>query len=207
MTNQQENTEKTLLQKIADQLLAAQREIDEFVVQIALGKAEAKEEFHHLKTEFRNRVHEFKLLLNEFPKGIVSPELSQKIDELELQLALGKVETVSQFEDQKEKILKALGKIETELKHWIGELESSPTFGHEIEKFKLKLEILRLRFSVKKLEVKDEFKSQMAKARQEIDQATTKARAKLAAGKRKYRDFSDEITLSYDHLKKAIKHL
>lgn len=207
MTKVKEPTGKTTLEKIAEQLLVAQKEIDEFVVQMALGKAEAKDEFEEIKKQFRARVHEFKLLLNDLPRHAMSPNIKQRIDELEVQLALGKAETKDQFEDQKNKLLKAINGIEAAVNKWIGELENSPTFGHEIEKFKLKLEILRLRFSLKKIEVKDEFKEQMAKTKKVIEKLSKKAHDKVAAQKIKYRDFSNEITQSYDHLKSAIRKL
>lgn len=207
MTKVKEPTGKTTLEKIAEQLLVAQKEIDEFVVQMALGKAEAKDDFEEIKKQFRARVHEFKLLLNDFPRHAMSPSIKQRIDELEVQLALGKAETKDQFEDQKDKLLKAINGIEAAVNKWIGELENSPTFGHEIEKFKLKLEILRLRFSLKKIEVKDEFKDQMSKTKEVIEKFSKKAHDKVAAQKIKYRDFSNEITQSYDHLKNAIRKL
>lgn len=202
-----ESPEKTMLEQIADHLLAAQREIDEFVIQIALGKAEAKEEFERVKKEFRMKVHEFKVLLSDFPEQAMSQELKQRMDELEVQLALGKADTKEQFDEQKKKLVRIISSIEAAVKSWFGQLESSPAFGHEIEIFKLKLEILRLRFNIRKFEIKDEFKEQMAKARREIEKVKIGAKNKFAGSKRKYQDFADEISLSYSHLKKAVNKL
>jgi len=77
-------------------------------------------------------------------------------------------------------------------------------FSHDIEKFKLKLEIIRLKFNLKKFEVKDAFKEGMSNARREIE---TGIRNKLKDGSSKYSDFQDEMSLAYKHLKKALSDL
>jgi len=95
--------EKPVLQKIADKLLGVQQELDELVGQFALGKAEGKEKFEEIKKEFRQRVSEFKKLLAAPAAGLLTPEARQKIEELEVQLALGKAESRELFEQQKRK--------------------------------------------------------------------------------------------------------
>lgn len=202
-----DDKENALLVKIADQLLVAQKEIDEFVLQVSLGKAEAREEFEKIKNEFRIKLREFRQLLDDFPHKVITPEVKQKIEELELQLALGKAETKDEFEKQKGNLTKAILSIENTIKVWMKDAEHSSTFDHEIEKFKLKLEILRLKFNLKKFEVKDDFREQMATTKREIEKIAELAKSKLKEGKMKYKDFTAEISNGYDQLKKAVKRL
>ncbi len=202
-----DDKKKKLLVKIADQLLIAQKEIDEFVLQVSLGKAEVREEFEKIKKEFRSKLDSFRQLLNDFPHKDITPEVRQKIEELELQLALGKAETKEEFEKQKASLTKTILSIENAIKDWLTDAEHTSNFDHEIEKFKLKLEILRLRFNLKKFEIKDDFTEQMTSAKREIEKITESAKSKWVERKMKYKDISKEIAKGYDQLKEAVKRL
>jgi len=67
MPTKKEDKDKPVLQRIADQLLVAQQEIDDLALQLALGKAEAREKFQEVKKEFRHHVAEFKILMKDMP--------------------------------------------------------------------------------------------------------------------------------------------
>ena len=86
-------------------------------------------------------------------------------------------------------------------------IQTPHVFVHEFEKFKLKLEILRLRFGLKKFEIKDDYHTKMSSARTEINNLTSGAREHLTKGKEKYDDFKDEVSLAYKHLRKAVESL
>lgn len=207
MPPKKEDTEKPVLQRIADQLLVAQQEIDDLALQLALGKAEAREKFQEVKKEFRHHVAEFKVLVKDMPGSLITPEVRQKIDELEVQLALGKAETKEEFETQKQKLTKTLEYIEHELREWFNETERNTHLGHEFQKFKLKMEILRLKLTLKKFELRDGFKDKMSTARREIEKMGINAKSAMATGKKKYTHFTGEVSTAYSHLKKAIKEL
>lgn len=198
--------ESNTFQKIARNILEAQKEIDELAVQLALGKAEAMEKFEEIKREFRTKVGELKLLLQESPNRLPA-DLRQKIEELEVQLALGKAESKEMFATQKKKILAAIHHLENELRIGVGKIKTPHYFAHEAEKFRLKLEILRLRFSLKKFEVKDEFREGMSNARREIEKMSKNVKGTLHQGREKYADLSDQVSQAYSHLKKAVKNL
>lgn len=207
MKDEIKNNEKPVLQKIADRLLSVQQELDELVVQFSLGKAEGKEKFEEIKKEFRQRVAEFKKLLDAPASSLLTPEARQKIEELEVQLALGKADTRELFEEQKKKILKTLSSVEDQIKTWIKSGKLPDDFSHEVEKFKLKLEIIRLKFNLKKFEVKDTFKEGMDDARIKIEKIASRVRSKVKDGSSKYNDFRDEMSMAYKHLKKALSEL
>ena len=207
MKEEMKTSQKPVLQKIADKLIGVQQELDELVVQFALGKAEGKEKFEEIKKEFRKRVSEFKDLLDDSVAGLLTSDIKQKLEDLEVQLALGKAESKDLFEEQKKKILKALSKVESEIRLLIDTARLPDNFSHDVEKFKLKLEIIRLKFNLKKFEMKDTFKEGMSDARREIEKITSGITSKLKDGSSKYSDFRDEMSLAYKHLKKALSDL
>jgi hypothetical protein len=112
----EETIEKTVLQQASEKLLKPQQEIDELAVQLALGRAEGKDEFELTKSEFRQQVKQLNDLLVKSSENTISPEVRAKIESLELQLALGKADSKEQFEEQKRKIVDALTALESKIK-------------------------------------------------------------------------------------------
>lgn len=198
---------KKILLSVADKLLAAQREIDELTVQLALGKAEARDKFNEIKKDFSEKVSELKMFLANIPSGLEMSVLRTKIDELEMHLIQGEVNTREAFEAQKENLLKATSALEKTLERKVPFTAELQHFIHEMEKFRVKLEILRLRFSLKKMELKNEFRNRMDQAKAYIGEQRTLLNDKIEEGKEKYEDFRDEIRLAYTHFRKALREL
>lgn len=203
----EETTETNILQKVTEKLLAAQQEIDELALQLALGKADARDKFEEIKSEFRLKVGELKNILANPAENYLSPEVKAKIEELELQLALGKADSKDLFEGQKKKIMNALTNLEEDIKKNWRRIKAPDFFVHEVEQFKLKMEILRLRFRLKKFDVRDDYRTRMQTVRREIKKMTTKAKDRINARQEKYDDFKFEISLAYKHIKNAVESL
>jgi len=199
--------EKPVLEKIAGKLMKAQQELDELVLQLSLGKAEAREKFEEIKKEFKAQVSELKQTFNNSSLKETGNKIKAMLEELELQLALGKADSVEIFEAQSKKILLALHELEHEIKERLPQTEEVNFFKYDIESFKLKLEILRLKLLLKNFEIKDVFKERMNDARNTIEKLKTSAKEKLGSGKGKYSDFKDEVQLAYKHLRKALESL
>jgi uridine phosphorylase len=174
---------------------------------LALGKAEAKDKFEEIKKEFSVQVGALKNLIETTSEKSLSPDVRAKIEALEVQLALGKAESKDHFEEQKKKIVKAITNVEEEIRKSWKKIQSPNFFVHEAENFKLKLEILRLRFGLKKFEMKADYRASMEAARREIEKLASGTKESLHKGKEKYDDFKDEISLAYKHLKKAVESL
>lgn len=198
---------KKILMSVADKLLAAQQEIDELTVQLALGKAEARDKFNEIKQDFREKVAELRVFLANIPSDLELSAVRAKIDELEMRLIQGEVNTREVFEAQKENLLKATSALEQTLERKVPFTRELQHFIHEMEKFKVKLEILRLKFSLKKMEVKNDFRIRMDEAKTYINELRTSMKEKVDEGKDKYEDFRDEIRLAYTHFRKALKEL
>src|SRR5688572_17762467 len=195
---------KNMLQAVGERLLTAQREIDELALQLALGKAEARDKFEEIKQEFRKQVSEQKNLLAKASENFISPEVRAKIEALEVQLALGEADTKDIFEGQKKKITKALTSVEDAIHEQWKKIQAPEFFSHEVEKFKLKLEILRLRFGLTKFEVREDYRTRMLNARKQIEKMVSIPVDKVNKGKTKYNDFKDEVSLAYKHIRRAV---
>lgn len=196
--------EPSILNRIGVKLLQAQQELDELTVQLALGKAEAHDKFEEVKLEFRMKVAEFRNQVREM-RDMIKPEVLQKLDELELKLALGRAESKEVYQEQKQKIKLALANLEHEWNQGIHKVDTD-FFIHEAEKFRLKLDILRLRFELKAFQVKDSYRSTTINVKRELEKIATRVQQKLHMGTR-YADFKDELSLAYEHLKKAVHEL
>ncbi|WP_299336397.1 hypothetical protein [uncultured Psychroserpens sp.] len=175
-------------------------ELEEFQVQAALGKAEAKDKYEEVKQKFNLFIHdsEFKI------KGIKEKieEVNTKFDELRVQLALGKAETKEAFKKQKKQLLATIHDIEVKIK-------TNDTLNRmyalaliEIEQFKIQLEILEQRFNEDKKKAKDTFE----KGKLDFNSFINSFKDKYGKKKKeetKFEHFQNEISEAFDHFKKA----
>ncbi|MCA6408047.1 MAG: hypothetical protein IM575_02880, partial [Cytophagales bacterium] len=151
-----------LLEKMAEGLLQAQQEIDELALQLSLGKSEAKEKLEEVKKEFIKGINTLKKSLQSALDQPIPLALKMKFEAVELQLQVGKVQSKESFDSQIKLLIVATIALEEEIRSLLHKMEVKGYFGHEIEKFLLKLEILRLKFGIKKFEIKEGFRSEMA---------------------------------------------
>lgn len=207
MKTMKNNLSKPLLVKLSDILVKTQQEVDELAVQFALGKAEASDKFEEIKDAARKRFLDLRntLILGAGDKEV--HDLRGKLDELELQFALGKAETLDFFEDQRTKISDAMHNIEAELniQKEFGKIKNF--YVAEIEDLKLKFDVLKKQFGTKNVDAGIFFKEKMVEAREEIDKLMAKAEDSVDELKEKYEDFTDEIKTAGKHIKKAIDAL
>lgn len=194
-----ENKEIHFVDKVIDALRKSAKELEEFQVKAALGKAEAHDKYEEVKKKFNQFIHdsEFKI------KGVKEKidELHTKFDELRVQLALGKAETKDVFKKQKKQLLSTIHDIEVKIK-------TNETLNRmyaltliEIEQFKIQLEILEQKFNKDKPETKDSFE----KSKNDFNSFIDKFKAKYTKKKEetKLEHFQNEIAEAFDHFKKA----
>lgn len=193
-----ETTTTSFIDKAINGLRAAAAELEEFQVQFALGKAEASDKYEEVKKKFSDIIHDAKQKLNN------TADLKNKFDELLLHLALGKAEAKEVFNEQKEKILKTIHEIENALKGSEIGMEFYLKLHSEIEKFKIKMEILRLRFELEKIDVKAEFESRKADFEKNVDTLKLKFMNKGFNAEKNWAHFCNEMSEAYIHLKKAV---
>lgn len=200
-----ETTTTPIADKIISGLRKAAVELEEFRVQAALGKAEAHDAYESAKKALNKYVHEVKGRFEnaKLAADQKSVELKTMFETLQVQLALGKADTKELFEAQVKKINKILGDIEVLIrKNKTAELYYAE-LQMEIEKFRIKLDILKLQFELRKIDVKEEFearKREFSKALSDIKDNLLKRETKA---ENTWENFKDEITDAYSHLKKV----
>jgi len=199
--------QESILLKIADNLIKAQQELDEFAVQLSLGKAEATEKFEEIKKELVTRLSSLKQIISSSNAASISEELKSKISMLQLELATGKTETKSSFDAQKKKIISAIYALEETIKEKLTSNESVHEIVNELEKFKIKLEILRLKFVLKKFELKTGFHSEMKEAGKKIEGILKTSKEKWHNTQKTYTDFRQDISEAYGHIRKAVNKI
>ncbi len=184
MDTQTKSTEKPILLNLAEKLVEAQRELDELVLQLALGKAEVRDKYEEIKNEFRYRVVNFKnTLLSRQAQGVYK-DIIARLDQLEDRLKSGNAESRERFVEEKKFILKTLRAIETEIKILLPDNLDIQYVKQEMEDFKLKLEILHLKLLLKRFTIKEELKSNTAEVRRRVSIVIDKARKKVLSGQR-----------------------
>lgn len=190
-------TTNSFIDKAINGLKMAAVELEEFQLQLTLGKAEASDKYEEVKRNFKTFIHESKGKLYES-----AHDLKQKMEELQLQLALGKAETKEVFNEQKKKILNAVQEIENILKT----PEDSGYYlklNNELQKFKIKMEILRLRFELGKLKTEEEFKAAKVDFVKKMDKVKSSFVEKESVVEENWNHFRTELSEAYLHLKKA----
>jgi hypothetical protein len=179
-------------------------ELEEFQVQMALGKAEAHEKFDELKKKFKGFINSTKQKISAGKAKVAA--LRTDFDELQVQLSLGKADSIEKYNEQKKKILFAISKIEKSMENKTAFLNTDldEKLRHEIEKFRIKMEVLKVQFELGKLDAKDEFEER----KHEFSEGITKLRLKFinrkkeAAKSRQLRH--SEMKKAYKNMKKAI---
>lgn len=198
--------QKPILVKIADQLLKDQQELDYLVVQLSLGKAEVKEEFEKAKSRMKNSLHEFKVELNsEIDKE--SAFLDCSLTDLENELDEGEAKTKELFLKQKKNILKKLDAVKIEIENNSNILKIANFFTSASIRTKLQLEILEKNFDKKKTELTEEYNQEMITAQEKTNDIIAKLKDKQEDVNLKWGNFKEEIHISYEHLRKAIHAL
>lgn len=194
--------QKSFTDLVIKGLKKAVTELEEFRVQAALGKAEARDMYEDLKKQFNHTAHELKLKAEKFKSELDqnSLKLRNAFESLQVQLALGKAETKETFEQQRKAIIKALNEIESIIKSNKTTNEYYITLLEEIEKFKIKLEILRLRFELKRMDVNAELEDRKNELKETVNSFKEKILNKENA---KMKHFSEEVSQAYAHIKKA----
>jgi hypothetical protein len=108
-----ETNTSPVIDKVVQGLKKAAEELEEFHVQVALGKAEALDKYEELKKTVDESIHSLKEKVLKHEKA---QELKGKLEELKLQFHLGKAETMDGIKEQKKRIGHGITEIENLLR-------------------------------------------------------------------------------------------
>lgn len=199
------SNQKSLTDVIIEGLKAAATELEEFRVQAALGKAEARDAYEDAKKKFRHFIHEAgqSFASSQSHAKDRLDELRAVFETLQVQLALGKAETREAFEEQRKKILQALHAIENFLENNGLTAEYYKLIHNEIAKFRIKLEILRLRYELNKMDAREEFEARKREFAIRFEKIKENLHEKEKGAEKMWDQFRQDIAEAYGDLKKA----
>lgn len=175
-------------------------ELEEFQVQLALGKMDALTKYEELKHRFNERMNEVK---NNVQKGQeLWEEFKIQLEELQVQLALGKAESLDRFKEERAKILAKIHDIEHKIKSHPMFINWYPEVMEEFEKLKLKLEVLEDFADGAKVRAQEE----ISKRKEQVFSLIEDIQERLKERNSKEFDwqvFQYEMSEAYSHMKKA----
>lgn len=194
-----------VIDSIIGGLKKAALELEEFQLQLALGKADTKDVYEKVKKDFNGYVHDARLYF-ESAKDLAKEraiQLKAIFETLQVQLALGKADTKEIFEEQMKKISATLNELEILIRKNETADEYYTKLQVEIEKFKIKLEILKLRYKLNKMDAANEFEIKKTEFLKKLSDIKARLDKKEEEVENKWEHFKEEITEAYTNLKKV----
>lgn len=171
------------------------QEIDELILQLDLGKAEAIDHVEKRKSELRDLAKEAQ---DKITHSETTAALHQKLDELKLQLALGRMESRDAVRDQREKIGSAIDGARHAFESVEHDIKS--TFIDTSESLKTNLDAVALDLGLGKIIAeeelkfnKDQLKEKLHGLRQSVREKAEDADDVIAQASKDAREAFDEI--------------
>ncbi|HMT28199.1 MAG TPA: hypothetical protein PKD91_02855 [Bacteroidia bacterium] len=194
---------KSFKDKLGKLITKAETELDELRVKISLGKMNGADLFEDMKKELRESFHEISGELKSESKEIAE-SVKSNIEELQLQLALGKAEALDAYEEQKSKINKSINSIEHDIRNTKNELsyDARLKIQNELEKFRLKMEVLQIRYELGRLDLKDNVETKKQKFKKEFDQLLDTLKEETSE---KVEEYGENLKNAYDALRKSLQ--
>lgn len=193
---------KNVFDSVVDALKKAAAEFEELQVQVNLGKAEASEKYEEWKKEFSNFMNGAKSKMHEGTDSVknLQQELEALMDELRVQLALGKADGMDAFRAQKKKILEKIHEIENKIKNNATLNKIYAVFLVQMEKFKVFLEWLEEKFEEGKSVASDKFEEGKEKLNAFVDSVKNKIEE---FDSEKWSHFQDEVSQAFTSFKQT----
>lgn len=200
-TNEVFNTLKSMTEKAMGTL---KEEVSDLKNRWAPAAEEAGNRFEMLKTDFKESLTamESKLAMVLSADDARWTELRQKIDELKLQLALGKAESLEVFEEQQKKIQLQWSILKANL-------EKIPEYNllqDEVKSafndWRVRLEIIKIQFSLGKMELKDNIRDISNDLGKELDHLGKAIEAGAGIAGEKFDRFESEVKKIFEKYRK-----
>jgi len=190
------------------------QDIDELILQLSLGKKEAADFLNEQKDHFKAVVEDTKDRVTE-NAGIndeTTASLQQKLDELRLQLELGRLEGREVFEKQREKIRDAIASVESDLgpvKERSGELleDITEAFHAGAESFKAKLDAFALNADLGSMVVEEEAKLKKDELAASLKESAAKLKPAVEEAGTQMRDVVLEAREALEGVRKNLSQL
>lgn len=197
---------ENLKEKGQQQFNRIKQAMDEMRVQAALGKAEAKDIFEKERKTLSSFINKEKVLLKKSEEVSITHEkdLLNKIDDLEQKLEQVIPPTGKEFDTYKKDVLGSIYQLEYAIKTESNDLRKP--LQNKLNNFKVKMDGYRLQLALSKVEDSPALQTRREELVKQIDEIQNMVENRKAQNQ-KMEGFYQEVTESYNHLKKAFSDL
>nr|AWJ66128.1 hypothetical protein [uncultured bacterium] len=187
-------------------LTQAKAFLEELEVQLALGKAEARDTFKEEKKNLSSFLNQQKANLKK--AGQIADEnkleLLKTFEDLEAVLGKDIPSNKRKFDQQKKETLAKIYELEYNLREAYGDV--STALQKQLDEFKVKLDAFRVHLALGSFEDEAVLIKRKNELQQTVDALRLKLQEEAVAGDR-MEHFMEEISESFDHMKKAFSDL
>lgn len=191
-TDSIENSFRKIAGKIGQTIREEWKDIH---TQWAPEKEEAARRFEQLKDKFRSILTELEREVSE-RKDVGFQELQKLIDDLRLQLALGKADSMEAFEEQKKAITHQWSLLRNRL-------ESHTTYrqlGEHLMDWRVKMDLLRIQYALGKMELKSDWKDVSARLKTEFSHLEKAVESGAGIAGEKIEQLEAEVKSGFDRV-------
>jgi hypothetical protein len=180
--------------------------LEELEVQMALGKAEAKDAFQSERKNLSNFLSKQKVRLRETEKISVEHKkgLLSSLENLEAQLVMDLPSTKGKFDKLKKETLEKIYLLEANL--FEAHDDVSTHMQEELDSFKVKLDAYRVQLALGDISDQEALAKRKSELQGTIDELRKMLQKETSAGDR-MDHFAGEISESFEHMKKAFSDL
>lgn len=146
-------------------------EIEEFKDRWAPDVATAMDRFEDLKKRLEASLHNVGNLVEEhlIPHPEELKKIRLTIDELRLQLVMGKAETLEAFEEQKKQILVRWKLLNAQIEELPGLGELKDHVNRQLNEWRVQLEVMKIQYALGRMEWKENWKNISSDLGKEVD--------------------------------------
>jgi len=187
-------------------LTQAKAFLEELEVQMALGKAEAKDAFESERKNLTTYLNKQKAQLKNVENIAVEHKQSllQSLENLESQLGMELSTGKRKFDKQKKDTLGKIYQLEDQLQKAYGDV--SHNLQTQLDAFKIKLDGYRVQLALGSIEDEATLAKLKSELQAQVDELRIKLQRETVSGD-KVDHFINEISESFQHMKKAFSDL
>jgi hypothetical protein len=182
-----------------------QKRLEEMQVQFSLGKMDASESFEKQKDQLRAMLVSMK---ENIEKGTdlaedKATEMRTKLEELRLQLALGKADGMEAFELQRKKIELAMHEFyQTGKQNFSGNYEKGlEMFDRQSEAFKTGLDIVKIQYNLAKMDAKEEVEEKKKELNEKIVELNNQFKSMQSTAMENMEDMNRQLRENFEKMK------
>ena len=195
-----------LIKKGKDRLRMLKMITEELEVQLALGKAEARDWFEKEKKAFSKYIHDQRSIINTEveEEQSLKEQVIAKIDQLESDLGGEVPSDKLGYDTYKQQVLKSIYELEDLIRQHEPEFEKAVL--EQLDLFKAKLDAYRIQFALSDVEHHEKADARRAELLSKISELKQKLSG-TSESDEKFAHFTEEMSASFEHLRNAFQDL